>query len=128
MKSIREFPGLANASAKEIGLWLYENGFIQTSRKYCMVGRLPPGTTDPCELLAKYDLNDKKQHWSDMSKETREYWVKHCPEWAYGLGPQHAGEHWITMYAQSVEHCSAVVLPEDLYEFRKLGGGPNIRL
>jgi hypothetical protein len=111
---------LPEGTPAEQAAWLIEKQFVQTSRKYRMLSRLPEGTDDPCQLLAETEL--KGVSFEKLSKEVSEYWRDHYPRWASGMGPKHAAKHWMACHSQKFEGCHIEVNQAVFNEYRKQGG------
>ena len=93
---------------EQLGQWLYDNQFVQTSRKYRMLARLPVGTKDACALLAESEIATmiREGRWVSLSLESKTYWIRHFDKWAYGMGQMHAARHWYSCHAQHFDDCT----------------------
>jgi len=86
---------------------LIDEGWHQTSRAYCMLGRLPTGKTG-IQALIEAEL---------ASRNGR----KDASVWAAKMGEHHAGDHFLRMYANG--GLKKTVSSQVMDEFRRLGGG-----
>lgn len=97
---------------------LVRDGYVQTSRRYFMIARVPPGK-DPRDTL--FDAEMARIEASNLPAETVEYWRKHYRRWADGLGESGARDHYARRHASGDDKLTLTA--EEFASFRAAGGG-----
>lgn len=99
------------------GAELVEAGYFQTSRKYRMVGRVPPGKTAR-DALYEASMAETLKH--DLKPEMIEYWRGAHRKWVEMLGEVSSTDQYIRVYARGED--SLTLTAEEFENFKAAGG------